>query len=123
MGRHIKASDVPETVINAATLEHTPLCAGVGTNFNCSVFADYAKTSACFVVPPLPKSASRFSGALRLSEKHFYRNCRCGSLQATTRECNNDTPALNASQHWAAGLNQCRGEIPVERSRRRLNLL
>lgn len=36
---------------------------------------------------------------------------------------NNDTPALNASQHWAAGREPCRGEIPVERSRRRLDLL
>lgn len=44
-------------------------------------------------------------------------------LQAMTHGRNNDTPALNASQHWAAGREPCRGEIPVERSQRRLNLL
>ena len=31
-----------------------------------------------------------------------------------THISDNDTPALNASLHWAAGREPCRGEIPVE---------
>lgn len=38
----------------------------------------------------------------------FYRNCRIGSLQAMTHRRHNDTPALNASRHWAAGREPCR---------------
>ena len=32
---------------------------------------------------------------------------------ATIDEKYNDTPALNASLHWVAGREPCRGEIPV----------
>ena len=50
-------------------------------------------------------------------------NYRLATDTATIDEKYNDTPALNASLHWVAGREPCRGEIPVERSQRRLDLL
>ena len=38
---------------------------------------------------------------------------RIATDTATTAGKYNDTPALNASRHWAAGRELCRGEIPV----------
>ena len=46
--------------------------------------------------------------------KYLSRSCGFGRPQAMTYIPNNDTPALNASLHWAAGREPCRGEIPVE---------
>ena len=46
--------------------------------------------------------------------KYLSRSCGLGRPQAMTYILNNDTPALNASLHWADGREPCRGEIPVE---------
>ena len=40
-------------------------------------------------------------------------NYRLATETATIDEKYNDTPALNASLHWVAGREPCRGEIPV----------
>ena len=51
-------------------------------------------------------------GQLHFSDKTV-NNYRLATDTATIDGKYNDTPALNASQHWAAGREPCRGEIPV----------
>ena len=41
-------------------------------------------------------------------------NYRLATDTATIDEKYNDTPALNASLHWVAGREPCRGETPLE---------